>query len=220
QGYSDCGTDDYRNPEGTSFAAPQVSAAAAVLLALNPLLTNGQVASLLEHSADDVNAATGCPKCALGRDPLSGWGRLDVAKAVEALAGPLPPPDRFEPNDDAGAQAHTLWGKQVSFTATLDYYEDPVDVYRIAISGGERVNAQLTGWTGANVDLVLWKPGTTRVSDLRAQKLRAAQSVQPGSTQRVTFVAPGRGWYYLEAKVASPGFGQYTLTFTKTTAKR
>ena len=24
QGYSDCGTDDYRNPEGTSFAAPQV----------------------------------------------------------------------------------------------------------------------------------------------------------------------------------------------------
>ena len=33
QGYSDCGPDDYRNPEGTSFAAPQVSAAAAVLFA-------------------------------------------------------------------------------------------------------------------------------------------------------------------------------------------
>src|SRR5262249_50258422 len=39
QGYSDCGTDDYRNPEGTSFAAPQVSAAAAVLFAVNPNLT-------------------------------------------------------------------------------------------------------------------------------------------------------------------------------------
>ena len=38
--------------------------------------------TLLEHSADDVNAATGCGRCALLRDPLSGWGRLDIAKAV------------------------------------------------------------------------------------------------------------------------------------------
>ena len=33
QGYSICGSDDYRNAEGTSFAAPQVAAAAALLLA-------------------------------------------------------------------------------------------------------------------------------------------------------------------------------------------
>ena len=59
QGFSDCGGDDYRNPEGTSFAAPQVSAAAAVLLAVAPSLTNNQVAAVLEHSTDDVNAATG-----------------------------------------------------------------------------------------------------------------------------------------------------------------
>jgi subtilisin family serine protease len=220
QGYSDCGTDEYRNPEGTSFAAPQVSAAAALLLAVNPLLTNGQVATLLEHSADDVNAATGCPRCAVGRDSLSGWGRLDIARAVAALAAPLPPPDRFETNDNAGTQAYTLWGKQVSFTATLDYYDDPVDVYRIALSGGERVNAQLTGsWPGANVNLVLWRPGTTRVDDLRSKRLRAAQSTSPGGVQHVAFKAPGRGWYYLEVKVASLGFGSYTLTFTKTTPK-
>jgi subtilisin family serine protease len=218
QGYSDCGTDEYRSPEGTSFAAPQVSAAAALLFAVNPTLTNGQVATLLEHSADDVNAATGCSHCALLRDPLSGWGRLDIAKAIEALGGPLPPPDRFETNDDAGTQAHTLFGKQVKFSATLDYYDDPVDVYRIALSGRERVNAQLTGgWGGANVDLVLWKPGTRRVDGLRAQKLRAAQSIMPGGSQRLTFTAPGRGWYYLEVKVTSPGFGPYTLSFTKTT---
>jgi subtilisin family serine protease len=222
QGYSDCGTDEYRNPEGTSFAAPQVSAAAAVLFAVNPMLTASQAATLLEHSADDVNAATGCPRCALLRDPLSGWGRLDVAKAVEALGGPLQmlPPDRYETNDDAGTQAHTLYGKQQSFTATLDYYDDPVDVYRIALSGRERVNAQLTGgWAGANVNLVLWRPGTTRVDDVRARKLRAAQSIAPGGSQRLTFTARGRGWYYLEVKATSPGSGPYTLTFTKTTPR-
>jgi subtilisin family serine protease len=219
QGYSDCGTDEYRNPEGTSFAAPQVSAAAAVLFAVNPQLTNSQVAYGLEHTADDVNAATGCPRCALGRDPLSGWGRLDVAKAVEALVGPLPPPDRYETNDDAGTQARTMWGKQIKIDATVDYYDDQIDVYRVALSGGEKVDAKLVGgWAGANVSLVLWKPGTRRVEDLRAQKLRVAQSMAPGSTQRVTFTAPGRGWYYVEVKVTAPGSGPYSLTLSKTTA--
>src|SRR5262249_28212852 len=43
QGYTECATGDYRHPEGTSFAAPQVSAAAAVLLGVNPSLSSSQV---------------------------------------------------------------------------------------------------------------------------------------------------------------------------------
>jgi subtilisin family serine protease len=215
--YSDCGSDEFRQGIGTSFAAPQVSAAAAQLFAANPILTNGQVASLLEHSADDVNAANGCGRCALLRDPLSGWGRLDVAKAVQALAGPLPPADLYETNDDAGTQARTMWGKHVKINATVDYYDDQIDVYRIALSGGERINAKLAGgWPGASVSLVLWRPGTRRVDDLRTQALRAAQSIAPGSAQSVTFKAPGRGWYYVEVKVTAPGYGPYTLTLVKT----
>jgi hypothetical protein len=193
-----------------------VSAAAAVLFAVNPGLTNSQVATLLEHSADDVNAANGCPACALLRDRLSGWGRLNVAKAVENLAGPLPAPDRYETNDDAGAQARTMWGKQVNVKATVDYYDDQIDVYRIKLSGGERLSAKLTGeWSGANVNLVLWRPGTRRVEDLGSQRLRAAASFAPGAVQKVTFRAPGRGWYYVEVKVTSPGFGPYTLSLSK-----
>jgi subtilisin family serine protease len=222
QGFSDCGSDDYRDPEGTSFSAPQVTAAAAVLFAVAPTLTNGQAASILEHTADDVNAGSGCARCALLRDPLSGWGRLDVAKAVAALAGPLPPPDHFETNDDAGTQAHTLWGKRVSVSATLDYYDDQVDVYRVALGPHEHLTAKLAGdWPGAQVNLILWKPGTKRVEDVKAAKtLRAAQSASPGSNQRVRFIAPGRGWYYVEVKVASPGYGAYALTLEKTTPKR
>jgi hypothetical protein len=218
QGYSDCGPDEYDIPEGTSFAAPQVSAAAALLFAVDPELTNDQATYLLEHTADDVNVTNGCPKCGQGRDFLSGWGRLDIAKAIDALAATLPAPDRYETNDDAGTQARTLWGKQVKVTATVDFYDDQIDVYRVALTGGERVAAKLTGdWANANVDLVLWKPGTSRVNDLRTQTMRAAQSIVPGSTQRVNFKAPGRGWYYVEVKVTSPGAGPYTLTLTKTT---
>jgi subtilisin family serine protease len=216
QGFSDCGPDDYRNPEGTSFAAPQVSAAAAVLLAVAPLLTANQVAVILEQNADDVNAATGCEKCTLLRDARSGWGRLNVAKAVAALAVPLPAADQYETNDDAGTQAHTLWGKQMKFNATIDYYDDPIDVYRIALSGRERITANVAaGWTGARVSLMLWKPGTKRIDEAKAKTLRVAQSAMPGASQKVTFTAPGRGWYYVEVKVASPGFGPYTLTLSK-----
>jgi len=67
---------------------------------------------------------------------------------------------------------------------------------------------------------VLWKPGTIRVDDLRGQTKRAAQSIAPGSSQTVTFKAPGRGWYYVEVKVKSPGYGPYTLTLTKSTPTR
>ena len=82
QGYSDCGPDDYRHAQGTSFAAPQVSAAAALLIAQRPTLSASQVATLLERTADDVNASNGCPRCPLLRDALTGWGRLDIAKAI------------------------------------------------------------------------------------------------------------------------------------------
>jgi subtilisin family serine protease len=218
QGFSDCGPDDYVNAEGTSFATPQVSAAAAMLFAVDPTLTNSQVAAILEHTADDVNASTGCGKCAVGHDPYTGWGRLDVAKAIAAVTtGQLPAPDAYETNDDAGAQAWTMWGKQRTINATLDYYDDPVDVYRVSLTGHEKLTATLNGdWQGAKVKLVLWRPNTASVANQPALTLRAAQSAASRGTQRLTFTAPGRGWYYVEAMVTAPGFGSYSLTLTKT----
>lgn len=211
QGFSDCGSEDYRNPEGTSFAAPQVTAAAAVLLALNPALTNSQVVALLEHSADDVNAANGCARCTLLRDPLSGWGRLNVAKAVAALSGPLPAPDAFETNDDAGTHAHTLWGATQSVQATLDYYDDPVDVYRVHIRKRETLHAALSAWAGANVQLELWRPATKKIDQpATVKKLRAAQA-----KRSLAFTAPVAGWYFVEVKIDSPGFGAYALKLAK-----
>jgi hypothetical protein len=154
----------------------------------------------------------------VGHDAYTGWGRLDVARAVAVVTtGPLPSTDAFETNDDAGTQAYTLWGKKVVVNASLDYYDDPVDVYRVALSGHERLTARLaSALPNAAVSLVLWKPNTTSVGNLQAVDLRAAQSAAHGAVQQLTFTAPGRGWYYLEAKVMSPGFGPYSLVVTKT----
>jgi subtilisin family serine protease len=218
QGYSDCAlNDEYRNAEGTSFAAPQVSAAAAILFGLVPTLTNSQVMYILEHTADDMTAASGCPRCALGRDPYSGWGRLDIANAVGALAGPLPPPDELETNDNAGSQAKTLWGPTQDLTATLDYYDDPVDVYRVQLRAHQKLTATLNAdWTGASVALELWRPGTSKVDVASTvRRLRAAQSAGVGAHQVIRFTAPKAGWYYVEAKTSAPGSGPYSLKLTK-----
>src|SRR5689334_17149297 len=155
QGYSDCGPDEFRHAAGTSFAAPQVTAAAAVLLALKPTLTADQVANVLERSATDVNASNGCRACPLLRDALSGWGRLDIAKAVAALDGVLPPPDRYEPNDDAGPQATKLTAGITSVKATIDFWDDNIDVYRVYMRTRQKLTLTLNGPAGATSNLLL-----------------------------------------------------------------
>jgi subtilisin family serine protease len=215
QGYTECAIGDYQRPEGTSFAAPQVSAAAAVLLGIDPSLTSSQVTKILERHADDVNAATGCPECPVGRDKFTGWGRLDVKSAVDFLSSdaPLPPSDRLEPNDNA-AQAPKLWGERPDFSATLDYWDDPVDVYRVKLARGQQLGARVAAhWSHADVDLTVWRPGTTTV--LQGHRGRVARTAGPASTQRLSYRAPSAGWYYVELRITHSGSGRYTLQLTK-----
>ncbi|HET7648361.1 MAG TPA: S8 family serine peptidase [Gaiellaceae bacterium] len=219
QGYTDCATDEYRHAEGTSFAAPQVAAAAAALLAVAPSLTNSQVQTILERSADDVSAANGCRQCPLGRDRWSGWGRLDVRNALELVlaGGPLPARDFEETNDDAGTQAYPLWGKERKVRATVDAYDDPTDVYRVLVTKREQLKARLTSTSpGTNLRLSLWRPGATHLGNPAQRRFRAAQSSLPGAVQHVLYRAPARGWYYLQVSVAAPGAGGYTLRIEKT----
>jgi hypothetical protein len=218
QGYSSCGTEEYRNGEGTSFAAPQVAAAAALLLAANPRLRGDQVTAILERSALDASPATGCRACPPLRDRLSGWGRLDVFRAVGKLGGPLPARDRFETNDDAGTRAQRLWGAgPTRFRATLDFWNDPIDVYALRLRSGELLTTTVAGPARAHTNLVLWKPGTETVEPISRRELRfrAARSARRGPRQRIVFRAPRGGWYFLEVRLARPGSGAYTLAYSR-----
>jgi subtilisin family serine protease len=215
QGYSDCGPEEFRHAAGTSFAAPQVTAAAAVLLAIKPSLQADQVVNLLERSATDVNASNGCKQCPLLRDTFSGWGRLDVARAIGALDGVLPPPDRYEPNDDAGSSAAKLSAAVTTVKATIDFWDDQVDVYKLYLRKGQRLRLTLNGPEGATSNLLLWRPGTKRVDDLRTQHLRAAQAIGPGDSHRLGYRAKSAGWYYAEVKLSTRGFGPYQLEISR-----
>jgi subtilisin family serine protease len=215
QGYTDCASGDYRQPEGTSFAAPQVSAAAALLLGLVPSLTGSQVTTILERHADDVSAATGCAACPAGRDMFSGWGSLDVKRAVAALTSgaPLPPADRLEPNDSL-AQAKTLWGRKPAVAATLDYWDDPLDFYRVHLGRGQRLHAVLRArWSKAAVGLTLWRGGSSTVLARRPTKV--AKTARATRTARLSYRAPTAGWYSLQLQDRGPGSGRYALHLAK-----
>jgi hypothetical protein len=217
QGYSDCGPPDYRHPQGTSFAAPQVTAAAALLIAQRPSLTASQTATILERSADDLNASTGCSDCPPLRDSLSGWGRLDVVSALTALTkGALTPEDHFETNDDVAAHAPRLAGGNGKRVATVDYWDDQTDVYPVDLAAHRRISVTLSGSVGRSVQLRLWSPQTRSIFGA-ANKLEVAHSTRIGSKQRLSYlVAAGEnGRYYLQVTMIRPGSGAYTLSWTK-----
>ena len=191
QGYSICGPPDLKDGMGTSFSAAQVTAAAAMLLAVNPKLAPDQVAAIIERSAVDSRASTGCSPCALGRDSRSGWGTLDVTAALEALAEPLPPADSFESNDDAGTRAATMYGRDRTLKATLDFWDDQADVYRVNVAKGERLKVYLRGPLDTQTNLILWRPGTKTVEGLSSdvQRMRLTQSTRAGANEALSYRA-------------------------------
>jgi cell wall-associated protease len=216
QGYSICGPEEYRDAQGTSFSAPQASAAAAVLFSLHPTLRPEQVTTLLERTSLDMEPKTGCAACAVGRDQLSGWGSIDVAAAIAQLAGPLPTRDHYEANDDAGTRAWALVGQNLRIKATVDFWDDQDDVYAIKLRKGQRVYVGLTGEDqDDDLNLALWLPKTWSIYDVRALRHRIRTSARPGGREYFSYRAAKAGTYYVQVRISTPGSDQYRLTIAK-----
>jgi subtilisin family serine protease len=216
QGYSSCGPDEYREAQGTSFAAPQVTAAAAVLLSLRPTLRAEQVVQIVRSAAVDLSPETGCDTCALGRDAASGWGKLDVAAAIAALTERLPARDFYEANDDAGSRAYKVYGANRRIKATVDFWDDQDDVYAIELQKDQPVYVGLTGSDpSVDLSLALWLPGVRSIESVSSIRLRARVSARVGSRQYLSFRARTAGTYFVQVRMSSPGITHYRLTVIK-----
>ncbi len=99
--------------------------------------------------------------------------------------------------------------------ATLDFWDDQIDVYRVRLNAGQRVRLTLQGPAATNTNLLLWRPGTKRVNDLRAQHMRAAASIGPGATHHIAYRVRTTGSYYVEIKLTTAGFGSYALALSR-----
>jgi subtilisin family serine protease len=215
-GYSVCAlASGDRNGDGTSFAAPLVSAAIALLLAENPSLAPNQVTALVEASAarHDLGAS--------GRDAGTGAGSLDVVELLGTASQSLPPRDQFETNDDAGERARRIpLRASRSFKATIDYYDDPSDVYRVYLRRGKWVTVTLTGALGGSSTLVLWSPGTEHVSEVTNVAVRsgAITAWRKGARPALKLTIPRSGWYFVEVKAPGGGGGEYLLSLEQARA--
>jgi subtilisin family serine protease len=215
QGYSDCGPPEYKRPHGTSFATAIVSAAAALVRSTWPELRAEQVVHMLQRSAVDQTTATGCRRCTDGRDMQSGWGRLDVAEAVD-WSRSQPRADRYEANDDAGARAYTVRKKSATLRPTIDYWDDQNDVYAVSLKRGQQLRVELFGDPGRELALVLWRPGTRRLDDVRSLSgALVKQSNEPGAHESLRFNVSRAGRYFVQVKVTEPGWARYTLKLVR-----
>ena len=210
----------YKLQDGTSFAAPIVSGAAAWVWTARGDLDNKQVFDLLRFSARDI----GTP----GFDPYTGFGLLDVANA---LAREAPPRDAQEPDDDVrlinpgglfalGTPALTTRTKaKASLHATIDVTEDPVDVYRVWVPAGRTVTVSARSVSGLRIRV--WKPVTRTVTEsgVAAKRDLATSNTRPVSVRN----ASKRGaYYYADVRLMkSVANGTYSLSVaTSARAKR
>lgn len=106
----------YKTEVGTSVAAPQVAAAAALVWAKYPGLKAYEVRERLLQTAKDIGPA--------GRDTLSGEGLLQIDAALKAEVKA----DRYEPNETPAKAKPLVLTNQVS--AVLNGGSD-IDWYRI-----------------------------------------------------------------------------------------
>ncbi len=101
--------DFFYRVDGTSMAAPQVAAAAALIWAYSPGLTASQVAEILKKSATDLGAP--------GIDSVFGSGALNIEKALAPIGiitapteeeSETDPTDESEDSDDSGSSADEI----------------------------------------------------------------------------------------------------------------
>ncbi|HET9736977.1 MAG TPA: S8 family serine peptidase [Solirubrobacteraceae bacterium] len=186
----DGNADGYARVDGTSFAAPIVSGAAAWLLAARPRLQAVQAADLLRETARNIGDR--------GWDPDSGYGRIDLRAA---LARAAPPVDPGEVNDDIE------WVNGRRFTrpdrllfrkrhrrrrvdASVDLWKDPADVYRIQVRARTRIRLTMTLPRRHDADLAAFSTRARTIQ--RARGLLGASLRGAGVTDRVTISATRR----------------------------
>ena len=187
----------YELENGTSFSAPIVSAAAALVWTQRPTLTALQLSTLLRSTAHDL----GFP----GWDSSTGNGLVDIPAA---LAAPAPAVDPAEPNDDIdevrpgvlfpdGQPSLTSSSKPSTRVAgSLDLSDDPRDIYRIWVPPKKVVHVSVTGASGAAAARI-WGPQTVAVTEglkARRRDLRgpAMAGGKKGATAYVEVLLTGR----------------------------
>jgi subtilisin family serine protease len=210
---------NYEFFDGTSMAAPMVAGIAGLVRSEHPLYTGVQSKNAIMHSVDRPASlklfdAWG-PQTGLGKKPLTGHftrtqGRVNAFGALKASklnATPL---------TDGNIDGARLFASPK--IGQLSWPTDANDVYRRKLRKGFRYQVILNGPSGSDMDLWVWRPGTTEVFQftsgcfVKGGPCPALEAVSGGRTadEKVTFKAPVTGVFYIQVNGWYSG-GRYKL---------
>jgi subtilisin family serine protease len=173
---------------GTSFAAPLVTGAAAMVWATHRDWTAAEVANALVRSATPLGK---------GRPSRNwGYGRLDVSQALRTRRLP----DSHEPNDwpaEALVQRPLRPGAVV--VASLGWAGDTVDAYTVDVPAGRTVRATIRrGAQGITMrELPIHAPDSTFAAAARSRAAAGQVTLHAGRSLLVVARAQGAGPYTL-----------------------
>ena len=179
-------------PVGTSFSAPLVTAAAAMVWATHRDWNAAEVTNALVRSANSKPLGRGAPS------PDWGYGILDVRAALHESKLP----DPHEPNDwVAAARSQRPLHPGAVVIASIGYAGDHVDAYTVDVPRGKRARAVLrkTG-RGVTVKVLPIRATDADVAAALRRARRCDQGFHPGGQlARGRHAQAGRGGLHARA---------------------
>lgn len=128
-GYNNGNNPNYAfNFNGTSAACPQVSGVAALMLSINPALTEAQVVNILRNTATDMGNA--------GFDNTFGFGRLNAQAAIQQVVPTLSGSGLICTN------TNTITLSFIPQNTTVTWQVNPANLFTNATGNGATANLQ------------------------------------------------------------------------------
>ena len=182
---------------GTSGATPHATAAAALVWAAHPTLTNDQVIAQLEANATDITATP----AGTGADGWSGYGMVNALAAAEAAGSP------GTTTGSTGSTAGSTGTTGTTTTGTTTTGTTGTTVSGGSTGGGSGTTAVTVAITGLATTAA---HGTYATGIIPIQVTFSAPVTVTGSPTIALDTAPS------ESAVYTSGSGSDTLTFTYT----
>jgi subtilisin family serine protease len=214
---------DYEFFDGTSMAAPMVAGIAGLVRSKHPAYSAMQIKNAIMHSVNHPTSlklydAWG-PQAGVGKKLLTGHftrtqGRVNAFRALTSS------PTNATPLTDGNIDGAKLFKSPI--VGHLAWPADANDVYKRKLRKGTRYQVVLNGPSGSDMDLWVWRPGTTEIFQftsgcfVKGGACPALQAVSGGRTadEKVTFKAPKTGVFYIQVNGWYSG-GRYKLTLRK-----